>query len=80
MTQDIIKEEVKDWKRNNASQHCFMNNQSPWTDLISSSGEIMNLLDKSDCINVTDILRLLTTITQCSDFQKLHNMIQHVMY
>lgn len=57
-----------------------MNNQSPWTDLISSSGEIINLLDKGDCINVTDVLRLLATTTRHSDFPKLHNIIQHVMY
>jgi len=57
-----------------------MNNQSPWTDLISSSGERINLIDKSDCINVTDFLRLLTTTIRHSDFQKLHTIMQHVMY
>lgn len=57
-----------------------MNNQSPWIDLISFSGEIINLFDKSDCINITDILKLLTAITLHAELWKLHTIILHVKY
>lgn len=57
-----------------------MNNQSPWIDLISFSGEIINLFDKSDCINKTDILKLLTTITWHAEQRKLHTITLHVKY
>lgn len=57
-----------------------MNNQSPWIDLISFSGEIINLFDKSDCINITDILKLLTTITWHAELRKLQTIILHGKY
>lgn len=39
-----------------------------------------NSLDKNDYINIRDILRLLTTTAWRLGFQKLHNIIEHVMY